>query len=307
MTWGRYRLEFGGRTLVMGILNVTPDSFSDGGRYLSVETAVAHGQRLVAEGADILDIGGESTRPFSEGIDVEEEVRRVLPVIDALAGQVAVPISIDTTKAEVARQAIAAGAAMINDVSALTDDPLMGRVAAEAKVPVVLMHREGTPRTMQRNPEYANLLAEVTAHLRDALNRAVAAGIDRDLLMVDPGIGFGKTGAHNLEILARLREFAALKVPVLVGTSRKAFIRRLLTPPDGPEPVPDGPEVLAGTQATVATAILNGAHVVRVHDVAATRLTASIVDAIVTTAGDATPSAHSGPDIRSESRKGPNP
>lgn len=278
--WLGQRLDLGPRTLIMGVLNVTPDSFSDGGRFLGPEAAVEQGLRLAAEGADILDIGGESTRPYAASVTADEELRRVLPVISALAARVRVPISIDTTKAAVARRALAAGALLINDISALAADPDMAPLAAEAGVPVVLMHMRGEPRTMQVDPVYAHVTREVMAFLAQARDRAEAAGIRRDRILVDPGIGFGKTFAHNLQLLRELGQFAALDVPLLVGTSRKAFIRHLLKAPGGPDLAADAPVVAQGTQATVAAAALAGAHMVRVHDVAATRITLAIVDAI---------------------------
>jgi dihydropteroate synthase len=280
LSWGRHRLELGGRTCVMGILNVTPDSFSDGGRFLDPDRAVAHGLALVGQGADILDVGGESTRPYSEGISAEEEIRRVVPVIEALAAQVPVPISIDTTKAAVAQAAVAAGAALINDIGALGQDAGLGAVAAEHDLPVVLMHMRGTPRTMQRAPHYADLLGEIREFLAAAMERAASHGIDRQRLIIDPGIGFGKSAAHNLELLRRLPELATLNAPLLVGPSRKAFIRHLLRPAQGDEPPADSPQVATGTQAAVAAAVLNGADIVRVHDVAATRATLAIIDAV---------------------------
>lgn len=268
------------RTLIMGIVNVTPDSFSDGGHFFDRQIAIDHAQKLIADGADILDIGGESTRPYSDPVSAEEELRRVLPVIEAISAHVAVPISIDTTKAEVARRAIAAGAAIINDVSALRIDPGLAEVAAETGVPVVLMHMKGTPKTMQDKPVYADLIGEIKSFLRKAIDDAVARGIDRRRIIVDPGIGFGKTVTHNLTLVHRLDAFSDLDVPVLIGPSRKAFIRKLLGGA-GSEPLPPlAPEVAIGTQAAVTASVLSGAHIVRVHDVAATRSTVTIADAI---------------------------
>jgi dihydropteroate synthase len=264
----------------MGVLNVTPDSFSDGGRFFETDRAVAQGLRLVAEGADIIDIGGESTRPFSEPVPASEEIRRVAPVIKALAEKTAAPISIDTNKAEVAREAIRAGAAIINDVSALRMDPEMAAVAAETGAPVVLMHMKETPKTMQVAPAYEDLLGEIRDFLADAIGQAVAEGVDRSRIIIDPGIGFGKTLSHNLQIMADLRRFQDLDCPVLVGASRKTFLRKLICE-DGREDVSPGlPIVESATQASVAAAILNGAQVVRVHDVAGTKITARIIDAI---------------------------
>jgi dihydropteroate synthase len=263
------------------VLNVTPDSFSDGGRFFDAAAAIAHGERLALEGADLIDVGGESTRPFSEPTPAEEEIRRVVPVIAELARRIRVPISIDTTKPEVARRALAAGAAMVNDISGLHLEPELARAAAEFGAPLVLMHMRGDPRTMQVDPRYDDLLGEIRAYLLAGVERALGMGIDRTQLVVDPGIGFGKTGAHNLELIRRLPELAGLGLPVLVGPSRKAFIRRLVKPPDAKDIPADLPVVATGTQAAVAAAVLNGAHIVRVHDVAATVATVKVVDAIL--------------------------
>ena len=280
LDWDHSRLAFGDRTLVMGILNVTPDSFSDGGRFLASDDAVAHGLRLVAEGADILDIGGESTRPFSDPIGVEEELDRVLPVIEALVPQISAPISIDTQKAAVAHHAIAAGAAMVNDISALRADPKMGDIVAQTGVPLILMHMRGTPQTMQVDPVYQDLMHDLTSFFVKALEKAEAYGISRARCIIDPGIGFGKTFTHNLQVLGALQALTALRLPIMVGPSRKAFIRNLLRSPDTKEPAADTPIVETGTQAAVAAAVLNGAHIVRVHDVANTTATLKVIDAI---------------------------
>jgi dihydropteroate synthase len=280
MVWGDYRLTLGPRTLVMGIVNVTPDSFSDGGRFLGRDDAIAQGLRLMDEGADILDIGGESTRPFSDPVPAEEELRRVIPVIEALARRGTVPISIDTTKSDVARQALAAGASIINDVSALRVDPAMADVAVKYDVPIILMHMLGTPKTMQTDPEYDDVVLAVCTFLSQAVQKAVQAGIDRRRIIVDPGIGFGKTFAHNLQLLHHLKALQTLDCPILVGSSRKAFIRHLLKPPDEKDIRADLPIVATGTQATIAASALQGAHIVRVHEVADTRATLKIIDAI---------------------------
>lgn len=280
LSWSRYRLELGTRTAIMGIVNVTPDSFSDGGRFFSPQEAVRQGLRLVQEGADILDVGGESTRPYSDPVSEEEEIRRISPVIEALAEAVSVPISIDTTKAAVAKRALEAGASIINDVSALRMDPAMADLAAASAVPVIVMHMLGTPKTMQVAPEYADLYGEVRTFLGDAVNRAERAGVPRQWIIVDPGIGFGKTLAHNLQLIGGLEAFASLGCPLLVGPSRKAFIRHLLKPEGGSDLPADLPVVETGTQATVAAAVLQGAHIVRVHDVASTRATVTIIDAV---------------------------
>ena len=283
LSWDGHTLELGRRTCIMGIVNVTPDSFSDGGRYLSSEAAVARGEQLAAAGADILDIGGESTRPFADPVSIDEEIRRVVPVISALSGRVGVPISIDTRKAAVARAALAAGASIINDITALKGDPEMGRLAADAGVPVVLMHMQGTPETMQVTPTYADLLGEIKTFLGEAITAAEHWGVRRSRIIIDPGIGFGKTVAHNLCLLNHIDQLGALDVPVLIGSSRKAFIRKLLGESQAKAIAPDSPAAAIGTQASVSAAILRGAHIVRVHDVARTRTTARIIDAIKNT------------------------
>ncbi len=254
-------VPLGPRPWVQGILNVTPDSFSDGGRFLDPAAAVARGRAMAEEGADLLDGGGESTRPGSAPVPEAEERARVIPVIRALARDVAVPISVDTSKASVAAAALEAGAAMVNDVTALRGDPAMAGVLARAGGALVLMHMQGEPRTMQAAPRYGEVVAEVAAFLRERVEAAVAAGIAREQLLVDPGIGFGKTLEHNLEILRRLGELRSIGRPILVGPSRKSFLGALLDLPVG--------ERLEGTLAAVAACVLRGALVVRVHDVRA--------------------------------------
>ncbi len=280
LNWGDHRLVLGRRTCIMGIVNITPDSFSDGGRFFDTRAAVEHGLALAAAGADIIDIGGESTRPFSDPVPEDEEIDRVVPVITELTRRLSVPISIDTTKSEVARQALAAGASIINDVSALRVDPAMGPLAAEKDVPVIVMHMLGTPKTMQVHPEYGDVVAEVRDFLADAITRAEAQGIDRKRIIVDPGIGFGKTFDHNLLLLQKLAAFKELGVPIMVGASRKAFIRNLLKPQDAKDIPADLPAVEAGSQAAAVTAVLHGAHILRVHDVAGARAALTVVDAI---------------------------
>ncbi len=280
MEWGTHRLKLGPRTLVMGILNVTPDSFSDGGKYFQAEEAVARAVEMVAAGADIIDIGGESTRPFSEAISPEEEIQRVVPVIEALAPRITVPISIDTTKAAVAERAIRAGASIINDIGALRMEPDLADVAAQHNVPLILMHMQGTPRNMQVNPHYDNLLGEIRSFLEHAVETAEKHGISRSRLIIDPGIGFGKTKDHNLQIISHLDFLEKLDLPVLIGSSRKAFIRNILTTGNETELSPSHPLVETGTQATLAVAIMKGAHIVRVHDVANTCATARLADAL---------------------------
>jgi dihydropteroate synthase len=280
LSWSGYDMELGRRTCIMGVVNVTPDSFSDGGKFFARDAAVAQGQKLAADGADILDIGGESTRPFSDPVSTAEEIERVIPVIAKLADHLTIPISIDTMKAEVARRAIEAGASMINDISALRFDPDMGEVAREFDIPVVLMHMLGSPKTMQDSPTYDNLIADISDFLKDAIARAQKQGIARSKLIVDPGIGFGKTVSHNLFLIRHLQAFASLEVPILIGPSRKAFIRKLLKDEHSDDIPPDLPIVETGTQAAVAAAVLCGAHIVRVHDAASTRVTIRILDAI---------------------------
>ncbi|MBW2306812.1 MAG: dihydropteroate synthase [Deltaproteobacteria bacterium] len=265
-------LNCGARTLVVGVLNVTPDSFSDGGLFYGTARAVDHGLRMVEEGADILDVGGESTRPGTDPTSQEEELRRVLPVIEQLASRTSVPISIDTYKAEIASQAIAAGAQMINDISALRFDPEMGSTAARAGVPLILMHIQGTPRDMQKNPHYEDLMGEIIAYLHESIQAALQSGVDPEQIVVDPGIGFGKTMEHNLQIIRRLGELRCLGRPILLGTSRKSFIGRILDL--------DVNQRVEGTLASISAGILAGAGMVRVHDVAPARQAVDIIDAI---------------------------
>jgi dihydropteroate synthase len=265
-------LDFSSRTLVMGVLNVTPDSFSDGGLFYDHERAIEHGMKLARDGADIIDIGGESTRPGSDPVPLEEEIRRVIPVIEALARELDVPISIDTCKAEVASRALDAGASMVNDVSALRFDPDMVRVVAERKVPVVLMHMKGTPKDMQLDPRYEDLISEILEFLEERVRFAESNGVPPEAIIVDPGIGFGKTVEHNLSIIKHLRRFKSLGKPVLLGTSRKSFIGKVLNV--GVE------EREEGTAATVVAGILNGADIVRVHDVAKILPAVRMADAI---------------------------
>ena len=254
--------DFGGRTLVMGIVNVTPDSFSDGGRYLDPAAAIAQARRLIAEGAEIVDLGAESTRPGAEPVPAEEQLRRLLPVVETLAAEGAC-ISVDTGSAAVARRALSAGAAIVNDVTAL-GDPEMARVVTAAGAGIVLMHMRGTPRTMQHEPRYEDAAREVTEWLGARLEGARRSGIEAERVALDPGIGFGKTARHNFELLARLEELVALGRPVVVGVSRKSFL--------GKPPVPDLPpdQRLEGGLAATAVAVFLGAQIVRTHDVAAT-------------------------------------
>lgn len=261
----------------MGILNVTSDSFSDGGLFVEAEAAVEYAEGMVSEGADIIDIGGESSRPGADSVPAEVEMDRVLPVIEKLAKTTEIPISIDTYKSFVARHALDMGACIVNDISALRADPDMASVIAEAGVPVVLMHMKGTPKDMQLDPYYDSLICEIISFLKARIQAAVDAGISPSQIIIDPGIGFGKTVAHNLEIIRRLRKFKSLGKPILIGTSRKSFIGKVLA-----LPVDDR---LEGTAATVATAIANGADIVRVHDVREMARVARMTDAIVRSYG----------------------
>ena len=280
LEWDGHTLELGARTAIMGIVNVTPDSFSDGGKFFSCDSAVAHGEKMVEDGADIIDIGGESTRPFSETISIEEEIGRVVPVIEKLAKRVPVPISIDTTKAVVAIKAIEAGASMINDISALRFDEDIATIAKKYDVPLILMHMLGTPRTMQHSPRYDDLISDIGLFLEKAMQTAEKKGVPRSRIIIDPGIGFGKTINHNYQLIDNLYAFRSLGVPILIGPSRKAFIRNILKDENKDDLKPDNPVVETGTQAAIAASILKGAHIIRVHDVANTKITAKIVDAV---------------------------
>ena len=272
LSWSDHVLNLGSRTHVMGILNVTPDSFSDGGRYLEVGKAVEHALEMAREGADIIDVGGESTRPYSQKISLSEELDRVIPVIETLSKELTIPISIDTYKGAVARESLRAGASIINDISALRFDSQMASIAAEAGVPLILMHMKGTPQDMQENPVYDDVISEILDFLKDATARAKKAGVKENLIIVDPGIGFGKTFDNNLEIIRDLGRFASLKRPVLLGTSNKAFIGHIL----GRE----AHERDTGSMATIAAGVMNGAHIVRVHSVRKAVETVKIIDAI---------------------------
>ncbi len=265
-------LDLGPPARLMGVLNVTPDSFSDGGRFADPERAVEHGLELAAAGAAVIDVGGESTRPGADAVDEREEIRRVVPVLRELSRRVELPLSIDTRKHRVAEAAIEAGATIVNDVSGLAYDPLLAEVAARARTPVVLMHMRGTPRTMQEQLDYEDLLGEIARELREGIARAVAAGVEEGAIIVDPGIGFAKGLEQNLEILRRLAELRSLGRPVLVGVSRKAFIGTLTGRP--PQ------DRVLGTAAAVTAAILGGAALVRVHDVAEMRDAAVVAAAI---------------------------
>ena len=266
------------RPRIMGILNVTPDSFSDGGCYLATQAALAHALSMQQQGADIIDIGGESTRPGAKPVTAQEEIDRVLPVIERLATEIDLPLSIDTSKSTVAKAAVAAGAAFVNDISGLSFDPMMGRVVAESGAGLFLMHTSDRPERMQQKTSYQDVVAEVVASLRRSLEQAVSWGIDVGKLAVDPGIGFGKDLSGNLELLRRLDAVAELGRPVLLGTSRKSFIGKVLAQPD-PE------QRLAGTLATVALAVARGGRLFRVHDVAPARDAARMAFAVCRGAG----------------------
>lgn len=256
----------------MGILNVTPDSFSDGGEFLDPQTASARARALVEEGADLIDVGGESTRPGAEPVSVDEELKRVLPVIEDLAGRLPVPISIDTSKAQVAQAALKAGASLVNDVTALRD-PEMPAVVARAQVPVILMHMRGNPQTMQSQCRYDRLIPEILEELKPCIEKARRAGIADDQILLDPGIGFGKSPEQNLTLLKNLRELKVLGFPLVVGPSRKSFIGHVLNLPVE--------ERLLGTAAAVALGVAHGADILRVHEVSAMKQVVRMAEAIL--------------------------
>ena len=265
-------LDLLSRTHIMGILNITPDSFSDGGLYLDTEKAVEHALRLADDGADIIDVGGESTRPYSQRVPLEEELKRVIPVIEGIRRYSDIPISIDTYKAEVAKRAIDAGASIVNDITALRGDPKIAEVVRDRQVPLVLMHMKGDPSNMQDNPTYDNLMEEISLFLKERAQYAISRGISKEKVIVDPGIGFGKTFEHNLEIINRLGILQELGYPILIGTSRKRFLGEILDK----EPM----ERDIGTMATVTAAILNGANIVRVHNVKMAKDVVKVADAL---------------------------
>jgi dihydropteroate synthase len=270
-------LVLGERALIMGVLNVTPDSFSDGGRFFDADAAAAHALAMEHAGAHIVDIGGESTRPGSQGISAAEEMRRVIPVLEKLRGRIGIPISIDTSKSEVAEAAADAGAEIVNDVTALRSDPSLAFVAARRKLPIILMHMRGKPRTMQRAGFARDAVRDVSASLRRAVAVARRAGVPRSQIVLDPGIGFGKSWPQNFDLLARLPELVRLGFPLLVGSSRKTFIGRAIAPECGVA----SNERVWGTAATVTASILGGAHMVRVHDVAEMVQVVRVADAIL--------------------------
>lgn len=272
--------DLGSRTFIMGILNVTPDSFSDGGQFYDVDHAIEHARRLQQDGADIIDIGGESTRPGAEPLSLDEELARILPVIEKCHAILNVPISIDTYKSTVAEKALQAGASIVNDISGCRFDPDMSRVVARYKAGLVVMHIKGEPKNMQMNPHYDDLMSEITNYFAGSMALAKAAGVADQQIVIDPGIGFGKRLKDNFQILQELRIFEKLARPILVGPSRKSFIGRLLDAPPS--------ERLEGTIAAVTASILYGAHIVRVHDVKEIKRAVTIADAVVgkTNVGD---------------------
>ncbi|HTY45678.1 MAG TPA: dihydropteroate synthase [Patescibacteria group bacterium] len=273
---GRHKLNLRTRTHIMGVVNVTPDSFSGDGLYQQPLSAIiAHARSLVADGADIIDIGGQSSRPGAKAVSLKEEIKRVIPVVDKLARTVDLPLSIDTAKPEVARLALAHGASLINDITGLRN-PAMPRIAARYKAGVVIMHMKGSPRTMQDNPTYECLIGEIIGYLEKAIAQAVSQGVDREKIIVDPGIGFGKTVEHNIELLRRLEEFKVLGRPIMVGPSRKSFIGKILD-------IKDPQERLFGTVAACVAASRNGARIVRVHDVKAVRQGLRVLDRVQNT------------------------
>jgi dihydropteroate synthase len=268
----RFRLSLGKKTLIMGVLNITPDSFSDGGLFFQRDKAIAQGEALAAQGADLLDIGGESTRPFSDPISNQEEIQRIVPIIRELGKRISLPLSVDTYKAEVAKAALDAGAGLVNDISALSFDSDLAKVIAEYRVPVILMHMQGTPRDMQVNPQYKHLLEDIYQFFVERIALAQSQGISRDHILLDPGIGFGKTYSQNLTLIKRLDYFQNLDQPLVLGTSRKAFIGKIT----GQEPLNRD----WGTAATLAIGAWQGAHMVRVHNVAAAKQVMAVADAL---------------------------
>ncbi|OPX20361.1 MAG: dihydropteroate synthase [Desulfobacca sp. 4484_104] len=273
LTIGRHTYDLSQRTLIMGILNITPDSFADGGQFFEPQAAIEHAQAMVAAGADIIDVGGESTRPYATPVPLEEELQRVIPIIATLRAHSDAPISIDTYKAAIARQALSAGANLVNDISAMRFDPDMAALVAEAQVPVILMHMQGTPQNMQVKPQYQNLIGEIKQFFQERLDFALAHGISRHQIILDPGIGFGKTWKHNLEIIQRLDEFQELGCPILLGTSRKAFIGKILDLPAAERDI--------GTLATIAIGVLRGAQLIRTHNVLWGHQVIAMVEAIL--------------------------
>ncbi|HLC26843.1 MAG TPA: dihydropteroate synthase [bacterium] len=279
---GPFTLDLSSRTLIMGILNVTPDSFSDGGLHFDPNRALERALQMAAEGADLIDVGGESTRPGARPVPAQEEMDRILPVIRRLAREIPVPISVDTYKAAVARAALEEGAHLVNSLSGFRYDPMMAQVVARHGVPVVITHVRGRPEDMQRDPRYESLMDEISHELQADITLGQQAGIELRRFIVDPGIGFGKTPAHNVEILSSLRELCRLNCPIMIGPSRKSFLRKILNQETG--------EILGASAAAIALGIHEGAHIVRVHDVALMVQVARIADAL--TAGQAQGALH---------------
>jgi len=273
LKWSRFHLSLGKETRIMGVLNVTPDSFSDGGLFFQRDRAIAQGETLAAQGADLLDIGGESSRPFSDSISCQEEIQRIVPVIKELVKRISIPISVDTYKAEVARAALDAGAALVNDISALDLDPSLAKVIAANKVPVILMHMQGNPRDMQVDPKYNDLLEDISQFFIERIALAQDQGIPRENILIDPGIGFGKSFDHNLTLIKRLDYFQKLDRPICLGTSRKGFIGKIIDQ----EPLNRD----WGTAATLVLGAWQGAHMVRVHNVAAAKQVLAVADALI--------------------------
>jgi len=271
-------LRLGERTLVMGVLNVTPDSFSDGGKFFDVKHAVRHALAMQRDGADIVDIGAESTRPGSLAISAAEQLRRLLPVLEALRGKLTIPISVDTQKSAVAQLSLGAGAEIVNDISGLRSDPELASVAAKYGAPLILMHMRGMPRTMQKGPFARDAMRDVMSGLRKSIAAAKKFGVKQSQIVIDPGIGFGKSCSQNYELLAQLPQLAKLGHPLMVGTSRKGFLGATLAKNGKPAPAA---ERIFATAATVAASILNGAHIVRVHDVAEMKQVALTMDALL--------------------------
>ena len=268
-----YNFHWGQRTYLMGILNITPDSFSDGGQFNTMQSAIAQAQYMIDHGADIIDIGGQSTRPGAEQISFTEEFNRVIPIIKAIRQQFSIPISIDTTRAKIAQDAIAVGADIINDISGGTFDEEMLTVAGRLDVPIILMHMRGNPQIMQQMTDYQDLVSDITDFLSHQIQKAIACGVDSSKIIIDPGIGFAKTPEQNIELLRRLSEFKALKVPILLGTSRKSFIGKIINQKDPQKRV-------WGTAATCCSAIMSGADILRIHDVAEIYDVSRVADAI---------------------------
>lgn len=279
--WDSFRLALSKRTYIMAVLNRTPDSFSDGGLYMKEDDAVKRALEMASEGADIVDIGGESSRPGADAIPLDVEIERTISIIRKTASRIDIPISIDTSKSEVAKEALENGAAIVNDITGLRGDPDMAGVVADFGVPVVIMHMQGAPRTMQINPHYDSLIDEILDSLKESIRIAKSAGVDENKIIVDPGIGFGKTVRHNLEILNKLDSFKALKRPILVGVSRKSYIAKTLKENGIKDEDIEAGGRLMGTVSSCAICICNGANILRVHDVKEIVQAARIADAIV--------------------------